>query len=173
MIAEEALLAELGDRHLGLVGRAGLVQESARVALFLLGYLVGPFVRVVGARRLVLAVGRPVDADVPPAGSALAFDHVRHGGPPRLQAAIVLDEMLEPRTDIRLQPTPLPNKNPLFTCYFMRSMVPPFTSYGFSAAPPKSRKKSSPAASACSLTRPSTKSVLPDSDTLQRHHRAA
>src|SRR5580704_18300171 len=103
--------------------------------------------RVIGTCGLVLAVGGPVDADVPPAGSALAFDHVRHGGPPRLQAAIVLDEMLEPRTDIRLQPTPLPNANSLFTCYFMRSMVVRLTSYGFSAAQPRSRKKSSPAAS--------------------------
>ena len=32
------------------------------------------------------------------------------------------------------------------TCYFMRSMVLAFTSYGFSAAPPRSRKRSSPAA---------------------------
>jgi hypothetical protein len=35
-----------------------------------------------------------------------------------------------------------------------------------SAAPPRSRKKSSLAALACSLTRSSTKSVLPDSDTV-------
>jgi len=38
---EETLLAELRDRHLGLVGRAGLVQEFACVALLILGYLVG------------------------------------------------------------------------------------------------------------------------------------
>jgi len=56
--------------------------------------------------------------------------------------------MLEPRADIRLQRTPLPNTNSLFTCYFMRSMVVPFTSYGFSAAPPRSRRRSSAAASA-------------------------
>jgi len=99
--------------------------------------------------------GRHQDGDQHQPGTT-----VRHGGPPRLQAAIVLDEMLEPHTDIRLQPTPLPNTNSLFTCYFMRSMVLSFTSYGFSAAPPRSRKKSSPAASACSPTRASTKPVL-------------
>jgi hypothetical protein len=35
----------------------------------------------------------------------------------------VLDEMLEPGTDSRLQPTPLPNKNMPLTCDFMSSMV--------------------------------------------------
>jgi hypothetical protein len=45
VVAEEALLAELRDRHLGLVGRAGLVQESAHMALFLLGKVPGLAVR--------------------------------------------------------------------------------------------------------------------------------
>jgi hypothetical protein len=40
-----------------------------------------------------------------------------------LRAAAVLDEMLEPGTDNRLRPTPLPNKNVPFTCDFMSSMV--------------------------------------------------
>ena len=53
----------------------------------------------------------------------------------------MLDEMLEPRTDIRLQPTPLPNTNSLFTCYFMRSVVVPFTSYGFSGGTTEIQKE--------------------------------
>ena len=40
-----------------------------------------------------------------------------------IQAAAVLDEMLEPGTDSRLQPTPPPNTNVPFTCDFTSSMV--------------------------------------------------
>ena len=62
---------------------AGLVSlRNPRVLFFLLGYVVRPFMGVVGARGLVLAVGRPVDADIPLAGPAFSFDHVRHVGPP-------------------------------------------------------------------------------------------
>src|SRR5271163_2964211 len=119
VIAQEALLAEFRDRHRGLAGRARLFQESARVTLFILGHLVGPLVRLVGTRGLVLAVGGPVDTDVARAGSAGSLDHVRHVRPP----GNVLDEMLETGTDSRLQPTPLPNKKVPLTSHFMNSIV--------------------------------------------------
>ena len=38
----------------------------------------------------------------------------------------MLDEILEPGTDSRLQPTPLPNTNRPFTCDFTNSMVASF-----------------------------------------------
>jgi hypothetical protein len=69
VVAQEPLLTELRDRHPSLVGRTRILQEAARVTLFLFGYLVGPLVRVVSARGLVLAIGRPVDTDVSRAGS--------------------------------------------------------------------------------------------------------
>jgi hypothetical protein len=40
-----------------------------------------------------------------------------------IQAAALLDEMLNPGTDSILQPTPLPNTNVPFTCDFTNSMV--------------------------------------------------
>jgi hypothetical protein len=40
-----------------------------------------------------------------------------------IQAAAVLDEMLEPGTDSRLQPAPLPNKNMPMTCDFMNFII--------------------------------------------------
>jgi len=80
------------------------------VALFFLGYLVGPLVRVVGTRGLVLAVGGP---------------------------------------------------------------VVPFTSYGFSAAPPRSRKRSSPVAWDCSLTASYTTSELLPGALASRCHLAS
>jgi hypothetical protein len=42
VVAQEALLAELRDRHRRLAGRARLFEETAGVTLFLLGHLVGP-----------------------------------------------------------------------------------------------------------------------------------
>src|SRR5580704_18093383 len=74
VVAQEALLAELRDRHGRLASRAGFLQETARVTLFLFGHLVGPFVRTVGTCGLVLAVSRPVDTDVPRASSAGSLD---------------------------------------------------------------------------------------------------
>jgi hypothetical protein len=83
------------------------------VTLFVLGNLVGLLVGVIGTRGLVLAVGRPVDTDLPRAGPTLSLDHVRHIRPPDQETAKVLDEMLETPTDTRLQSTPLPNINSL------------------------------------------------------------
>jgi hypothetical protein len=75
-------------------------------------------------RGSILAVSRPVDTDVPRASSAGSLDHVCHVRPPWTPAA--LDKMLEPGTDSRLQPTPLPNTKAPLTCDFMISIVATF-----------------------------------------------
>ena len=83
--------------------------------------------RVVGARGLVLAVGRPVDTDVPRARPTLSLDHVRHVGPPDQETANLLDEMLETPADNGLQSTPLPNRKWPLTCDFVSSIVAPMS----------------------------------------------